>query len=125
MANDLSSVDFRFEPENRTSIGLVSGEQIQIHGDDVSGDAAVHHLINESGEIIGEASKSAMSKLSGKAYVLRVSDDCRTVDVTIVTAGKTVNTALDAGWNAWKGCMCMVLMIPFIFIIFVACSAIF
>lgn len=123
MSNNLSSVDFSFEPENRTSVGLVSGDTLTMRRDEVD-DKPVYHLLTESGEIIGSAPSSAVYKLAGKTYVMRVSKDCRTVDVTIVTAGKVVNTTLDVGWSAWKGCMCMVLMVPFIIIAFASCSAI-
>lgn len=123
MSNNLSSVDFSFEPENRTGVGLVSGDTLTMRRDEVD-DKPVYHLITDSGEIIGSAPSSAVYKLAGKTYVMRVSKDCRTVDVTIVTAGKVANTTLDVGWNAWKGCMCMVLMIPFIIIAFASCSAI-
>lgn len=122
MSNNLSSVDFSFEPENRTNIGLVSGEQLTMRRDEVN-ENPVYHLLTEGGEIVGSAPKSAVFKLAGKTYTMKVANDCKTVNVTIITAGKVAGTAADVGWNAWKGCMSMVLMIPFIIIAFASCSA--
>lgn len=123
MGTNLNSVDFSFEPENRTGVGLVSGDTLTMRRDEVD-DKPVYHLMTDSGEIIGSAPSSVIYKLAGKTYVMNVSNDCRTIDVTIVTAGKVAGTAADVGWNAWKGCMSMILMVPFIIIAFASCSAI-
>lgn len=123
MGTNLSSVDFCFQPENRTGVGLVSGDTLTMRRDEAD-DKPVYNLLTEGGEIIGSAPSSVIYRLAGKTYVMKVSNDCRTIDVTIVTAGKVAGTALDVGWNAWKGCMCMVLMVPFIIIAFASCSVI-
>lgn len=124
MGKGLDSVDFSFEPENRTDIGLVSGEQLTMRRDEVD-EKPVYHLLTEGGEIVGSAPNSAVFKLAGKTYVMKVAKDCRTVDVTIITVGKVAETTADVGWNAWKGCMSLVLMVPFIIIAFASCSSLF
>lgn len=124
MGKGLDSVDFTFEPEGRTGVGLVSGDTLTMRPDESSVNP-VYHLLTESGEVVGIAPLSVVHKLEGKTYVMKVSRDCRTVDVTVVTVGKVVGETLDTGFSAWKGCMCMVLMIPFIIIAVASCSSLF
>lgn len=122
MSENLDKVDFKFEPENRTSIGLVSGEQLTMRRDEVD-EKPVYNLLNEAGEVIGSAPSSVVFKLAGKTPIMKVSDDCRTVSVAIVTASKVAGTALDTGLSAWKGCMSLVLLAFLLFIMLGTCSS--
>lgn len=113
--NAWAKVDFTFEPEDRTNIGMVGGTFLKMG--DVSPDGRAQ-LLDENGYVVGYTPMIVMQKVEGHdAVSMQVNDDCRTVSVNIMTAGKAAQGAVDAGWGCWSGCFMSILLL--IFIVFI------
>lgn len=119
MSNSLSKVDFSFEPEERTQAGMVSGQTLS----PTKRDDGRFELSYDSGEKIGLIPNAVIDRLGNSKFIMTVNKDCRTVDVTIVTAGKVAGTAINTGINAWAGCLCLVLFVVLAVFMLATCSS--
>lgn len=121
MGNNLDKVDFSFEPEERTQVGMVSGQTLL----PTKRDDGRFELSYDSGEKIGLMPSAVIDRLGNSKFIMAVNKDCRTVDVTIVTAGKVAGTVINTGLNAWAGCLCLILFIIVAGFMLATCASMF